>query len=439
MKLRPDASPGARADIEQAEDIDASETLGGGHLLLLHSRSRNTETLVRNLGRRADVEYVEPNHRVQMLAVPNDPHFDSLWAMENTGQVVNNHVGVAGADISATLAWDVTTGSAGNVVAIVDSGIDYTHPDLAANVWAAPSQFSVTIGDVVVTCMAGTHGFNAIANTCDPADDNNHGTHTSGTVGAVGNDGFGIVGVNWTASLMGIKFLDAGGNGTAANAINALEFAIQARQVLGLGANVRVLSNSWILFSPSQALAEQIDKARLNEMLFVAAAGNSGADNDTTPVYPQSYALPNMVTVAATMSNDVLWGFSNTGPTTVHLGAPGVDIVSTIRNGGYAFSDGTSMAAPHVAGTAALMLAIESNLTVDELKAGILDGAMPCRACRGSRSLGGVLTPITLCSRSWPGRTSAWISLDRCPRRSPPARSRPTASPSPAPTGSSIW
>jgi subtilisin family serine protease len=323
VKFRPNARTTARAEVERAEDIDATARIGDGHLLLFRSRTRNTDTLIRNLARRADVQYVEPNYLVQIQNVPNDPHFSSLWAMQNTGQIVNNHHGVPGADISATLAWDVTTGSADNVVAVLDSGIDYRHPDLAANVWAAPTPFSVTLGGVTVTCPAGSHGFNAIVNTCDPMDDNNHGTHVSGTIGAVGDDGVGIVGVNWTASMMGIKFIDAAGYGTTANAINAIEFAIQARQALGPGANVRVLSNSWVLTGPSQALLDQITKADLSEMLFVVAAGNYGSDNDTTPLYPQSYATPNMISVAATTAADSLWGFSNVGPTTVHLGAPG--------------------------------------------------------------------------------------------------------------------
>ena len=311
--------------------------------------------------------------------------------MQNTGQVVNNHRGVPGADIDATLAWDVTTGSAANVVAVMDSGIDYRHPDLAANVWAAPAPFTVTVGGVTLTCPAGSHGFNAITNNCDPMDDNNHGTHVSGTIGAVGNDGVGIVGVNWTASIMGIKFIDAGGFGTTAHAVNAIEFAIQARQALGPGANVRVLSNSWVLTGPSQALLDQITKAGLNEMLFVVAAGNYGTDNDTTPLYPQSYATPNMISVAATNAADLLWGFSNVGPTTVHLGAPGVDIVSTTRNGGYAFFNGTSMAAPHVAGAAALMLAVDGNLTVDELTAGMLGTVDPLPTLQGLTVTGGRL------------------------------------------------
>lgn len=391
VKFRPNAALGAIAEVEQGEDIDATEAIGDGRAMLFHSRSRDTAALLRSLRRRPDVEYVEPNFFAQAALVPNDPHFGSLWAMQNTGQTVNNHTGTPGADIKATLAWDVTIGSAANVVTVVDSGIDYKHPDLAANIWTAPRRFKVRIGHMTVWCPAGSHGFNALTNTCDPMDDNNHGTHVSGTIGAVGNDGVGIVGVNWTASIMGSKFLDAGGNGTAANAINAIEFAIQARQELGPDANVRVLSNSWVLTGPSQALLDEINKADLNEMLFVVAAGNNASNNDTTPLYPQSYATPNMITVAATTQVDSLAGFSNYGPMTVHLGAPGFDIVSTIRNGLYAFENGTSMAAPHVAGTAALMLAVNGALTVADLKAGILNNVDPLSDLAGRTVTGGRL------------------------------------------------
>ncbi|HZR79855.1 MAG TPA: S8 family peptidase [Candidatus Binatia bacterium] len=391
VRFKPNAARSARAEVERAEHIDLATPIGDGRALLLRSRSRSASTLVRNLARRHDVLYVEPNYVAQVQSVPDDPHFASLWAMQNIGQVVNNHPGLADADIDATLAWDVTTGSRSSVVAVIDSGIDYRHPDLAANVWSSPRDFTVTIGGSPITCPAGSHGFNAITRACDPMDDNNHGTHVSGTIGAVGNDGFGIVGVNWTAAIMGIKFIDAGGQGTTADAIDAIEFAIQARQVLGRDANVRVLSNSWILTGPSQALLDAILEADRNEMLFVVAAGNFGTDNDVTPLYPQSYATPNMISVAATSARDLLWGFSNVGPNTVHLGAPGVDVVSTTRNGGYAFQNGTSMAAPHVSGTAALMLAVDETLPVDELTVGILGGVDPLPDLQGLTVTGGRL------------------------------------------------
>ena len=161
------------------------------------------------------------------------------------GKPIFDNPGVIGADISATAAWDTTTGSRANVVAVIDTGIDYNHPDLAANIWTAPRAFSVTIDGITITCAAGTHGFNAITNTCNPMDDQSHGTHVAGTIGAVGNNGIGVAGVNWVASMMAIKFLDAAGFGSTTDAIKAIEFAIQAKSALGADANVRILSNSW--------------------------------------------------------------------------------------------------------------------------------------------------------------------------------------------------
>lgn len=395
VRLRASLGPAERTAAERslstAVNADLSTPIGNGATLRLRSRDRDTAALIRDLSKRSDVTFVEPNHLIHLSRAPNDPYFWSLWGLQNTGQTVNQRRGVAGADIHAAQAWDITTGSDFNIVGVVDTGIDYNHPDLAANVWRAPRSFPVTIGGVTTTCPEGGHGYNALANNFDPMDDNNHGTHCAGTIGAVGDDGYGIPGVNWTASLMGLKFIDAAGHGTAADAINAIEFAIQARLALQQSGTVRVLSNSWSVSGPSEALREQIARADLNEMLFVAASGNSGEDLDLLPSYPQSYLTHNMINVAATGMADVLWGFSTTGASTVHLAAPGYNVISTIRNGGYASFDGTSMAAPHVAGAAALMLAVDRGLSVDQLKSGLLGGADPQPSLAGKTVSGGRL------------------------------------------------
>ena len=375
-----------------ADDVEADEVepLGLRGTRRVRARRLSTSELLVRLRANPDVEFVEPNYIIRLEAAPNDPSFNNLWGLLNWGQNYGG-VGLAGADIDAALAWDVTTGTRNNVVGIVDTGIDYTHPDLAANIWTAPSAFSVTIGSVVINCAAGTHGYNAITNTCNPMDDNNHGTHVAGTIGAVGNDGIGLAGVNWKASMMGLKFLDAAGSGTAANAIKAIEFAVQAKAVLGTGvANVRVLSNSWGGSGFSQSLLNQINRTNSADMLFVAAAGNDDGNNDVVPVFPASYSAPNVIAVAATNNLDERAWFSNYGAASVHLGAPGVAILSTTINNTYSAFNGTSMAAPHVSGAAALLLSACS-LTTADLKAALLTAADPIPAMAGVTRTGGRL------------------------------------------------
>jgi len=350
-------------DVHAHVDADDDEPVGPGWRRI-HSRSRDVQALIAALAARGDVELVEPNYIVTADATPNDPSFGSLWGLKNNS--------VPGADIHATAAWDLITGSAATVVGVIDGGVDYTHPDLAANMWSAPTQFTVNIFGRSLTCPAGSHGFNSILWTCDPADDNGHGTHTSGTIGAVGNNSTGVAGVNWTTRIMAIKFLDATGQGSVSDAIDAIEFAIQVRNFFGVnGANVRVLSNSWGGPGVSTPLQDEIQRAAAAEMLFVAAAGNDSANIDAFPFSPASLPVANIVAVAATDANDALAGFSNYGPNSVHLAAPGVGILSTWPNGGYNTLSGTSMATPHVAGAAALVLA-GCSLTTAQLKAALL-------------------------------------------------------------------
>lgn len=358
--------------LARTHDLDRSHHLGGvARLYRFRSRSRSTEELVREFSSRADVLYAEPNFAVQAVQQPNDPRFAELWGLHNIGQSFGFPSGTAGADIGALEAWQFSTGAASHVVAVIDTGIDYTHPDLQANIWSAPAPFSVTISGSVVNCPGGSHGFNAITFACDPRDDNKHGTHVSGTIGAAGNNAQGVVGVNWTTRLMGIKFLDASGSGYISDAVNAIEFAIQAKNAFGAAADVRVLSNSWGGGGFSQALLDEIKRAGDNNMLFVAAAGNNGYDNDRSAFYPASYSAPNLIAVAATDNNDSLATFSNYGASSVQLGAPGVNILSTVAGGGYGYLSGTSMAVPHVSGAAALVLshctldtaALKANLT----------------------------------------------------------------------------
>jgi len=382
--------------------------IGAASLGLFRIRARNlsVSALVNILSQMPGVQYAEPNYVLRTTLTPNDTQFGELWGLNNTGQTISGQTGVPDADIDAVEAWDVSTGSSSIVVGVIDSGVDYNHPDLAANIWSAPSAFSVTIGGQTINCPAGSHGFNAINNTCNPLDDNNHGTHCAGTIGARGNNAAGVAGVNWTSSIMGLKFLSASGNGTLADAIDSIEFAIQAKQRFAStgGANVRVLSNSWGGGGFSQALLDQINKANGNDMLFVAAAGNNNSNNDTAPFYPANYNAANVVAVAATDNRDAKSSFSNFGATTVDLGAPGTGILSTIRNGGYAFFNGTSMATPHVAGAAALVLS-KCALSTANLKANILNNVDLVSSLSGRTVTGGRLNvdkAIRACSGGVP-------------------------------------
>ena len=368
------AAPEVISETQIGENADETEYVGSTQAMRFHSRSKNVETLISELSARGDVEYAEPNYVVHALdTMPNDPLYGQLWAMPKIG---------------APSAWAISTGSATNVVGVVDTGIDYNHADLAANVWTSKDPFTVTIGSQSINCPANSHGFNAITNTCDPMDDYNHGTHVSGTIGAVGNNGVGVVGVNWKASVMGLKFLDARGSGYTSDAIDAIEFAIQVKQK-GI-ADIRVLSNSWGGGGYSQALYDEISRANDNDILFVAAAGNSASNNDVTPNYPSNYDVTNVIAVAATDSNDKLASFSSYGATTVDLGAPGVNIESTIRNGGYGYMSGTSMATPHVSGAAALILS-KCALSTADLRADILSSVDPVSSLAGKTVTGGRL------------------------------------------------
>jgi uncharacterized repeat protein (TIGR01451 family) len=384
VKIQPGATQEEIAHVEELADADGQRisTLSSGTIWRLHSRSKSVEALTASLRGNSNVVYVEPNYILHLVATPNDTSYGQLWGLKNTGQYVYGMTGTAGSDIDAEAAWNLTTGSASIVVGVIDTGVDYNHPDLAANMWSNPG------GKGNAACAAGTHGFNAITMTCDPMDDHYHGTHVSGTIGAVGNNGLGVAGVNWTTSIMALKFLGSSGSGTTAGAIAAIEFAVQAKID---GVNVRVLSNSWGGGGFSKALLDEINWANENDILFVAAAGNNGSSNDTYAHYPSNYATPNMISVAATDSRDNTAYFTNYGLTTVHLGAPGVNILSCYLYGSYTTASGTSMATPHVAGVAALVLANAPSLTTAQVKSAILDNTDPISSLAGKTVTGGRL------------------------------------------------
>jgi subtilisin family serine protease len=319
-----------------------------------------------------EIEYAEENFSISLDHTGGgkhvhaaDPRFSDQWALANEGQ----NGGKAGADIGAMQAWATTTGSEEVVVAVLDSGVDYNHEDLVNNIWERPEQIQA-FQDNELGAVDDIHGYNAVDNSGDPFDDNGHGTHCAGIIGAEGDNRIGIAGVNWKVKIMALKFMNAGGFGTTKDAIEAINYAIARRKS---GVNVRIISASWGSTQRSRALEDVIRKANEAGILFVAASGNASVDNDRRPHFPSSYKLPNVVAVAALDRNDQLAPFSNFGVKSVHLAAPGKEILSTWLGNDYQEHSGTSMATPVVAGVAALVLSRQPNLNTEELRSRLLN------------------------------------------------------------------
>jgi subtilisin family serine protease len=319
-------------------------------------------------------------------ALPNDPQLTQLWGLSNTGQ----SGGRPHADIDAPDAWNISTGSSNVVVAVIDTGVDYTHSDLAANIWTNSWETAGNgrddDGDGFVDDV---HGYDFANNDGNPMDDNSHGTHVSGTIGGVGNNTLGVAGVNWSVSIMPLKFLSASGSGSTSDAVRAINYATMQRSRYGV--NVRVLNCSWGGGGFDNALQDAIQAAGDAGILTVAAAGNKGQNNDVYPNYPSNYGSSSIIAVAATDRNDNLASFSNYGAASVDLAAPGVSIYSTIPGNGYAIYSGTSMATPHVAGVAALAWSVAPNASVADIRNAILQGADRIAGLSGKVATGGRL------------------------------------------------
>ncbi len=367
-------------DMPKGEGVGINAADDGNLIHLKLPAGMTTAQAMAVMAEDSSIEYAVPNHTYQMedfqqvgdtmtaeqLAdkqkMPNDLS-DKMWDMHNVGQ----DGGKVDADIDAPEAWAKTTGlpnGQGPVIAMIDSGCDYTHPELTNNILVnkgeIPDNGIDDDGDGVVDNY---WGYNAYSNNGDIMDHSGHGTHVAGTIAAEGNNGTGVVGINWTASLMPIRIFNDSGSTNAAAIIRGINYASSH--------GARITTNSWGGGGANEAIAEAFRKS---SCLHMMSAGNSGTNNDVHPHYPSDYEMPNNIAVAATDRNDKLASFSCYGKKNVDIAAPGKDILSTVPGGKYAVYSGTSMATPHVTGAVGLLLAQDPSMSNDEIKARIMGG-----------------------------------------------------------------
>lgn len=378
VKYRPGVSAAKRAGAVQALQGRVLRELSIIDAQLVQFEGMTVQEAVARAQQDPAVQYAEPDFELSVTVFPSDPRFSDLHGLHNTGQFD----GIPGSDIQAPEAWDLFTGDPGLKIGVIDTGIDPNHPDLLENIWTNPGEIPGNrIDDDHNGYVDDVHGYDVVNHDGDPFDDFGHGVHVAGTIGATGNNGVGITGVVWRCKIVGIKFLNGSGRGDVAGAIAALQYAIAA--------GCRITNNSYGGGDFSQAWLDAIRAAGQAGLLFVAAAGNSYVDNDAEAFYPAGFDSPNIVSVAATNQFDELAEFSNFGATTVDLAAPGEAILSLLPGGGYFYLSGTSMASPHVAGVAALILGRYPGLDVSQVKNQLLVSAEPLPTLAGLVATGG--------------------------------------------------
>ena len=366
---RIDVVKGAGASLrqldDQGRDMKMRYVADGRIIQVKVPKGADRDRLIKKLTLNPAVEIAEPDFPLKALATPNDPSFGDLWGLHNTGQAG----GTAGADVKAVDAWDITTGSHDIIIGIIDTGMDYNHPDLVDNRWVNPGNLP-----------GSTYGYSTLNAAQDPMDSDSHGTHVAGTIGASGNNGTGVVGVNWNVTLLPCQFLGPTG-GSTAGAIECINYFTDLK--VNHGVDIKATNNSWGGGGFSETLKAAIESAGDAGILFIAASGNDGGNADSTPMYPAAYDSDIIVSVASTDRNDAMSGFSNYGATSVDLGAPGSAILSTVPGAGYASFSGTSMASPHVAGAAALLWSVNPELSPQEMKAILMDSGDALPALEG--------------------------------------------------------
>lgn len=359
----------ATAAVFENQGFKAETVSSEGQLLLV----KGVSTL-QDLKKHSFVEYVEPNHIVHAEDLPDDPKLKNQWGLKNKN----------GTDVHAEALWRHSVAAKNVVVAVVDTGVAVNHPDLKENIWANNAEANGQLGvdDDGNGFVDDVHGFHFAYPKSPVGDKHGHGSHCAGIIAASGNNGVGVSGLLWQTQIMAVGFLDSKGSGTDANAIKAIDYAVK------MGANV--ISASWGGTSVSQSVREAIARAGKAGVVFVAAAGNDGKDNDKRPHYPSSYDLPNIIGVAAVTRSGAKAGFSNYGAKSVHIGAPGENILSTL-NSGYGYLSGTSMATPFVSAAAAMMLENHPDYSPEKVRAVLMNTATPLKSLQGKVKCAGLL------------------------------------------------
>lgn len=397
VRMKPSVREMSTTQISRTLGAFVKETIPSQNIVVVkRAHFESAESAVKVLAQNPLVDIAEPNYIYRANKLSNDPMMESLWGLKNVGQRdPKGQVGVAGVDIGAEQAWDITTGDPNLVIAVIDTGVDYNHPDLKDNLWVnhAEANGQPGVDDDGNGVIDDIHGYNAITNSGNATDDQGHGSHCAGTIGAKGDNGVGIVGVVWQAKIMSVKFLSASGSGSLADAIKAIDYATK------MGA--KVMSNSWGGGGFSQTLLDSIKRSHEAGALFVAAAGNENNNNDTRASYPATYDVANIISVAAIDNKGAKASFSSYGKRTVHLGAPGVNVWSS-TGGGYQSFSGTSMATPHVSGVAALVWGHEPNLTALQVKERLLATAKPIASMKGKTRTGAMVNAYAALTNTVP-------------------------------------
>ncbi|MFG1491988.1 S8 family serine peptidase [Halobacteriovorax sp. GFR7] len=396
-------------------------TSGDLYVVKFNESLVSIDAIAKQMNERAEVEYAEPNFIYEIVKpivhtnvleeilsyntssdegvyyTPADEKFGQLWGLKNTGSNAPRGVsGVEGADVDALRAWEITQGDRAIKIAVIDTGIDYNHPDLRDQMWTNEGEIPGNgIDDDGNGYVDDIHGYDFANNDGDPMDGHSHGTHCAGTIGASHN-AIGVAGVMRDVQFVGIKFLTDSGSGSTEAAIKSIDYATKI--------GVDIMSNSWGGGGRSEALKEAIERANEAGIVFTAAAGNSSTDNDSKPHYPSNYNVDNVISVAATTAADELASFSCYGRSTVHIGAPGHEILSTVKGGRYASYSGTSMATPHVSGVIGLFLSENKGLTPLEIRNKVMVTSDPVAALRGKTINAGRINAYNLLTDTVPER-----------------------------------